>query len=288
MSGRNPKAVIVGASQGIGAKTAKWLALKGWDVAICARNRLRLNEVSHELRSSGSSRVLSKVLDASDSDNLKDFADQISEEWGGVSLLICSAAVLGPIGSIRSIDPNKMREAIDINVLGTFNSVWAFSQLLFQQEGSRAVLLAGGGLGGARPIGGAYGYVPSKAFSVLLVELLSREFAANNGAICSISPGLMSTGFMKPALSETASDVPDDLANAARAQQNLISDDLAVTQYFHLMTRFLSSEGLAMNGKLISARWDQDVIFGEPSELYTDSMFQLRRIDDTMFTNVRK
>lgn len=278
-----PIAVVTGASRGIGATTARWLALNGWRVAICGRDSAKLAEVGNDIQNHTDAQVLSRVLDISKSQEVVTFADEVSEEWGNVSTLICNAAILGPIGSISSLDPSKMKDAVDINVIGTFNSIWAFSKHLFSQDNSRVVVVAGGGLGGASPLGGAYGYVPSKAYCVLLVELLAREFATHKAAICSIAPGLVATGFMKSALSESSTDIPIDLVEAAHAQQRIANDDDVLDPYFRLLARFLSVEGVLMNGRLLSSRWDQCVNLAEMTERSPDSMFRLRRIDDSLF-----
>lgn len=276
-------AVVTGASRGIGAATAKWLAFQGWKIAICGRDGQKLSEVADHIGSHTDSKVITKTLDVSDLQGLSEFSHEISEEWGGVALLICNAAVLGPIGSITSLDPHLMKEAIATNVLGTFNSLWIFSQQLFKEHNSRAIVIAGGGLGGSSPIGGAYGYVPSKAYCSLLVELLAREFGTHKGAICSIAPGLIATDFMKAALSKTVTAIPDDLHRAAHAQQNGEESATNLEAFFRLVARFLSDEGLYMNGRLLSAKWDHAVNFSDLDELYEASMFRLRRIDNDLF-----
>jgi 3-oxoacyl-[acyl-carrier protein] reductase len=283
-------AVVAGASRGIGLDTAKWLISRGWEVAICASNAAGLRAAASDIETFGGSSVYSEVLDISEYPATQRFSENVRRQCGRVSLLICSAAVLGPVGSITDIDPLQMEHAVRINTLGPMNVIRSFATQLFERSGSRVVLFSGGGLGGNAVLGGAPCYVPSKAFCVLLVELLAREFAGVKGSIMAISPGLMPTNFMRSALEYANTVIPSDLARAAGEQERLrvSRTGMDLDLFFRLLERFMSPQGERMNGRLLSAKWDADLNFEDNLTGDSEALLQLRRIDGTLFSALER
>src|SRR4051794_33024782 len=93
------KAVVTGASSGIGAATATALAAEGATVALGARRKERLDELAQRIEADGGSAHPFEV-DISDEGAARAFIESAAERMGGIDILINNAGVmlLGPIG----------------------------------------------------------------------------------------------------------------------------------------------------------------------------------------------
>lgn len=103
------KAVVSGASRGIGLATARLLAEEGVSLAICARGDEKLREVAEEL--SSTTKVHSQVLDVADHDALRAFVDQSAEALGGLDIVVVNASAGSGRGHeswVRNFDVDLM------------------------------------------------------------------------------------------------------------------------------------------------------------------------------------
>lgn len=85
-------ALVTGASSGIGRAVAKELAGSQMRVAICARRQERLQALQHELVAKGAG-VLAMPVDVRDEAQIERLFDAIRDRWGGVDILVNSAAI---------------------------------------------------------------------------------------------------------------------------------------------------------------------------------------------------
>lgn len=281
-------AIIAGATQGIGAETARWLAKGGWKIGICGRSSSKLQQVAHDIQSTFGVTVHFQQADISSYEDVQNFSEGSIKQLGAPTLLICNAATLGPIGKISTTDPKLFRDAVQINTVGVFNLIHAYASSMFKQENPRILVLSGGGVGSDSPLGGAYSYAPSKAFCALLVELLSREFEEVDGSIAAIAPGLVGTTFMEEVIRRPDLELPGDLISAARQQHNKSDGHLDLDSFFKTLSTFISPLGRFMNGRIISSKWDTEFDISRKSALNKQSAFRLRRIDETLFQSTTR
>ena len=89
-------AMIFGASKGIGAATAKMMAMAGADVTLCARNLDSLQKVANEIDEHTTGRIVIKTIDLEDLSLIDKLIDEIITEFGPVHILINNSG--GPPG----------------------------------------------------------------------------------------------------------------------------------------------------------------------------------------------
>ena len=103
------KALITGASSGIGRDIARVLSDKGYDLILVARDKEKLNELKKELQTN--IEIIS--MDLSIVDNCKKLYEQVRKE--NIDILINNAG-FGDIGAFRKTDLNKELSMIDLNI----------------------------------------------------------------------------------------------------------------------------------------------------------------------------
>src|SRR5690606_39335151 len=90
---KGKKAVVTGASRGIGRAIAELLAEEGADVAICARNEEQVQVAVAELKRRGGA-AWGRSVDIADGAALKDFVQEAGETLGGIDVLVSNASAL--------------------------------------------------------------------------------------------------------------------------------------------------------------------------------------------------
>jgi NADP-dependent 3-hydroxy acid dehydrogenase YdfG len=85
------RAIVVGASSGIGAALVRQLVREGWAVAALARRADKLEELA---RSLASSRLIVRAHDVKDFDRVPVLFEELVRELGGLDLLVYAAAVM--------------------------------------------------------------------------------------------------------------------------------------------------------------------------------------------------
>jgi len=97
-------AVVLAASSGIGRGIATVLAQEGCNLAICARDKSRLDLVAEDIRSTTGAKVFSEAADVADAASLNAFFDQVFGHYGKVDILINNSGGPPPGKSLIMMD----------------------------------------------------------------------------------------------------------------------------------------------------------------------------------------
>lgn len=185
-TGMTERAVVVGASSGIGRALAHELAGEGYEVGLTARRTELLKELGEELPT----KAYVATMDVAETDEAIDRFERLVEAMGGVDLVVLSAAV----GELNDdLDWPPERETVDVNVRG-FAGLAVAAMAHFEQRGAGhlvGISSVAGNFGNA----GAPAYNASKAFVSRYLEGL-RYRAANSEAdvtVTTIEPGFVDT-----------------------------------------------------------------------------------------------
>jgi hypothetical protein len=122
---RGRKALVTGASRGIGRATAEVLAAEGCDVVLVSRTQSDLDAAQAKIL--GQSNVSARVyaMDLGDSKNV----DRLAAECADTEILVNNAGAI-PRGTIADIDEARWREAWDLKVFGYINMTRRFYALM--------------------------------------------------------------------------------------------------------------------------------------------------------------
>lgn len=110
------KALVTGATRGIGRAIAETLAAEGVDLAICARTAEAVDAAKKDLESRGV-KVFAKAVDVGDGDALKSFITDSIDALGGLDILVSN-----PSGG-NGVDEAAWRANFEVDVLGAVRSV---------------------------------------------------------------------------------------------------------------------------------------------------------------------
>jgi NADP-dependent 3-hydroxy acid dehydrogenase YdfG len=177
------RAVITGASAGIGEATARALARVGYRVTVGARRRERLERLAAEIGG------VAQALDVTDEASVEAFAAAA----GPVDVLVNNAGLsrrLDPVVEARSLDWQSMYET---NVLGAMRVARAFVPRLVESGDGHLVNL--GSISGFEVYPGGAGYTASKHALRALTRTLRLELLGLPVRVTEISPGLVDTEF---------------------------------------------------------------------------------------------
>ena len=110
------KALITGASSGIGEATAEAMAAEGAAVALGARRKDRLDELAGRINEGGGTAVAIES-DITDEDQARNLVETAHAELGGLDCLVNNAGVM-LLGPLQGADPSEWRQMIEVNCLG--------------------------------------------------------------------------------------------------------------------------------------------------------------------------
>ena len=183
---RGKKAVISGASKGIGRACAEVLAAEGCDVALVSRTAADLEKARAEI--AGKHNVAVKVfpLDLSDSKNV----DMLAAECADTDILVNNAGAI-PGGNIDAIDEARWRTAWDLKVFGYINMTRRFYALMASRR--KGVIINILGAAGENPdfeyVAGSSGNASLMAFTRAIGGTAPRD----NLRVIGINPGPVMT-----------------------------------------------------------------------------------------------
>ena len=184
------KAIIIGASSGMGRELAKILARDGYEIGVVARRQELLASLQKEIHSP----IFIKQADISHPEEAMAFVEALIQKMGGVDLAILSSGVgfFNP-----DFDWNKDREMIDVNVLGFCAMADVFMNHFLAQ--GRGHLVGISSIAALRGGSGCYG--ASKAFVSNFLESLRHQMANAHKdiTITDIQPGFVDTAMAKGA-----------------------------------------------------------------------------------------
>ena len=189
------RALVTGASSGLGAAFAEALARRGFDLVIVARRRERLEALADELRDRCEVAVQVLVADLTQAADLQAIESHVASD-AALTILVNNAG-FGTIGRFAALDPDRDEAEVRLNVL-------ALSRL------TRAALpgMIARGLGGIINVSSVTALLPgpyhatygaTKAFVNSFTEALHEELHGTGVRVQALCPGFTRTEFQERA-----------------------------------------------------------------------------------------
>ncbi len=218
------RGIVIGASDGLGAELARKLAREGYDLALLARRKEKLDALCEELNGSGHL-ARAYVHDVADYNEVPNLLRNIVADLGGLDLVVFVAGVNYPPGGIEKFNFENDRKMIEINLIGAMAWLHPVSEMFQAAKAGQIVGIAS--VAGDRGRVGNPGYNTSKAGLATYLEALRNRLTRHGVNVLTVKPGFLKTDMLKAAQGATPfaiepSQAAEDILRAMKKRKQVI------------------------------------------------------------------
>lgn len=191
------KALVTGASRGIGAGVAAMLARQGADVAICSRSSDSLAATAAAIEGHGR-RTLAVEMDIRDTGSIARGVTYLRDAFGDIDILVNNAGINHPAAGL-DVNEAAWDDHFDTNVKGGFFLAQELAPHMIAQKWGRVIWM--GSQSGLVAIPGQPTYCATKAAVSHLARSLAVEWAEYGVTVNSVAPTWVATELSRERLS---------------------------------------------------------------------------------------
>jgi 3-oxoacyl-[acyl-carrier protein] reductase len=183
------KAIVTGASSGIGQAVAIAMAQAGADVAVCGQNEGRLAATAEKVTAAGR-QVLQYAMNISQAEPVQQMVEDVHKQWGRIDIMVNNAGITRD-GLIIRMTEQDWDEVMTVNLKSVFLCSRAVAKIMMKQRAGSIVNVASiiGLIGNP----GQSNYAASKGGIVAFTKSLARELSSRNIRANAIAPGFIET-----------------------------------------------------------------------------------------------
>ncbi len=180
------RAIVTGASQGIGRATALALAARGATIGLVSRGADGLTALAAEI----GDRAVELPADVGDREAIESAVAAFTERTGGVELLVANAGIARYAPFVDQ-DPEDVDQMVRTNVTGTINTVRAGLGPMMDRGRGHIVVISSGAALRAFPWAAVYG--ATKAANKGFAEAIRHELSGTGVSMTTVFPGEVKT-----------------------------------------------------------------------------------------------
>jgi NAD(P)-dependent dehydrogenase (short-subunit alcohol dehydrogenase family) len=189
-------ALVVGASRGIGAVTAKALARAGAKVMLAARDGNALGAVAEEIRRGGHD-ARSVTVDVGDEASVEQLVRRVLDAFGRLDVAFNNATDGSNPQPLADMDVDDFDRAIRTNIRGTFLAMRRQIPAMLASGGGSIINMAS--LAGVQGVANLAGYVTGKAGIIALTKVAALDYADRRIRVNVLAPGPVLTHHLEAA-----------------------------------------------------------------------------------------
>jgi 3-oxoacyl-[acyl-carrier protein] reductase len=201
------RALVTGASKGIGKEIAYALASEGCDVALNYRSSEgEAEEVARWLEDTGVNTWVYPA-DVSDPEGVAEMKRCVEKYFGKIDILVNNAGINVDKLFVK-MDQKMWDKVISVNLTGVFNCTNSFINTILESDHGRVINITSivGQMGNV----GQVNYAASKAGIIGMTKALAREMARKNVTVNAIAPGFIET--------DMVANIPDKIKDKILTQ----------------------------------------------------------------------
>lgn len=197
-------AIVTGAARGIGRGVVLELLKQGRLVAALDINAEQLEELEKVVADAGFS-VITKCLDITDTETLVGTFESLSEEHGGIGILVNNAGITRDKLMMQMTDEDY-DVLMAVNLRAAFIATRSVTRSMVRNKWGRIISLSS--VAGVMGNAGQSNYATSKAGLIGMTKSVARELARKNVTANCIAPGFIIT--------EMTDKLPDPVKDGAK------------------------------------------------------------------------
>ncbi|MBP3602619.1 MAG: SDR family NAD(P)-dependent oxidoreductase [Lachnospiraceae bacterium] len=224
------KALITGASKGIGAATARLLAKEGYDlILVCRKSVGKINELRDDLISQYKISCDMFVCDVADEKQVEKLFEQVSD----VDLLINNAAV-SHIGLMTDMSVSQWKQVIDTNLNALFYTCRCVVPGMVNRKSGKIINVSSvwGNVGASMEVA----YSTAKGGVNSFTKALAKELAPSNIQVNAVAFGVIDTEmnacFSEEERESLIQDIPADRMGTPEEAAHMIWQIVNAPEYF--------------------------------------------------------
>ncbi|MDX6256613.1 MAG: hypothetical protein QOJ11_2947 [Frankiales bacterium] len=246
------RAIVTGASRGIGLAIADALASEGADVAIVARGAEALQEAAGRLSVHGT-RIVGVATDTTDDAQVRDMVASVVAELGGVDILVNSAATpasSGPTPTLETLTDEALLSELDTKVVGYLRCARAVAPHMKAAGWGRIISISGLN---ARNAGSISGSIRNVAVAAM-TKNLADELGVHGINVTVVHPGMTvteRTPWLLEFRAEQKGVTPQEI-EAGMAAGISIGRMVTAAEVASVVTFLASPRSVAINGDAVA------------------------------------
>ncbi|BES83992.1 3-ketoacyl-ACP reductase [Pectobacterium araliae] len=233
-------ALVTGSSRGIGAATAKRLALDGFNVTVnYLTNRELAAGVVRQIEQEGG-KAISVQADVSDPSAVRRLFEANNEAFGNIDVVVSNAGIM-QLAPFSELSDEQFDRMMAVNVKGSFNVLREAASRV--RDGGRILTLSSSITKLRSPTYGTY--AASKAAQELFANILAKELEGRMISVNAIAPGLVNTTLF------TDGKTPQQIAGfAQRTPHKRLAEPEDIA---NVISMLCSNDGGWVNGQTVFA-----------------------------------
>ncbi len=191
---QNKRALITGATHGLGMAMAKGLGMAGAELIINGHSQSRLDEALHAYRSAGLS-AYGYLFDVTDEMQVNDAITTIERERGPIDILVNNAGIIKRIPALE-MPVDDFRAVIDVDLVAPFIVAKRVAGSMIQRGGGKIINICS--MMSELGRNTVTAYAAAKGGLKMLTRNLATEWARHNIQVNGIGPGYFATAQTEP------------------------------------------------------------------------------------------
>jgi 3-oxoacyl-[acyl-carrier protein] reductase len=182
--------LVTAASRGLGWAVAERFSKEGAIVAICGRNRDRIEEAASKLRNKTGGTIQPFEADVTDHPAVHEMVQEIQKRHGAIDILVCNAGGPPP-GMHHEFTIDDYRAALELNLLSTINLCYEVLPLMKERGWGRIVAITS--VAAKQPLDNLILSNTARAGVLGFIKTLSNQVASLGITANCVCPGYTKT-----------------------------------------------------------------------------------------------